>query len=390
MLLSPQFPELFRKETYAVNLALVDERQLDNPFEALLAERPIEGVWDKEYSVVPIGELEGRDEADPIPEKSMTMGYTTYGATAIEATGKVILSKKLKQRSNEFKAAGGGVDEPKFAGYLADTVSRGFLVRRGQKWHKLAAKIFNYGGIQAGDAFYNHRTRTSLSDLPDSNLIYDGAPLFALPANAHPSFAAGATSGPGSKAVGNYVDWSKNYADTGGYFNAFILPPSYWALKRVWTHFCYNIQFDENDEREDDVPDTLLVSSYNLPKWIEVLESKFVEPRAAGSTTNIENVFMHDGYKVSLVASPRVIANTWYLGKAKSQGILLLKPSVKEDPWAYYRDEDNRSYTISFEDEWGFMIRNWRRWVAGAISTDGSTPPSFGSEEGWETLPSGI
>lgn len=392
MQLSTQFPELFRKETYAVNLALVEERQLENVYDDILAKRPIDGVWDKEYSVVPIGALAGRKDGEDIPEKNSVMGYTVYGAQAIEASGKAGLSKILKQRSRDFSAHDGAdVDEPKFAGHIADTFSRGFLVRREQKWRKMAAKLFNYGGIQAGNSFFNHRTRCDFSDLPDSNLLYDGSPLFALPAVAHPSFAAKNTKGQGAQPVGKFVDWAVSIPDTGGYFNAFQYPPSYWALKRVFTHFVNNMQFDEQDEREIAYPDTLLVSGYDYPRWCELLESKFIEPYTTGVVTNRENIFVSvEGFKVKLVPSPDLVAQTWYLGQSKSQGILILEPSKQEDPWAYYRDEKDRSYWITFEDQWGFMIRNWRRWCAGSISVDGVTPPDYGADTGWDTMPAGI
>jgi len=392
MLLSNQFPELFREETYAVSLALNDNRDLDNPFDELLSTKPIDGTWTKEYSLVPIGELGGRKEAEPIPQKNMTMGYVCYGAQSIEASGKVNLSKEMEQRSRQFKSAD-GVDEAGFAGYLADSLSRGFLSRKKTKWHKLCADIFNLGGIAAGDAFFNHRTRTNgLADVPNTPLQYDGVAAFARPGAPHPSYAAGALIGPSARAVGTSIDMAGAIADTGGYFNAFDLPPSYWALKRVWSHYTYNMQFDENDVRFLTAPDTLLVSSYNLPRWTEVLESKFIEPNAAGSTTNTENIFMMEGFMVRLAHSPFLVANTWFLGKAKSGGINVLDVAEKEDPWAYYRDEDNRAYFISFEDDWGFLIRNWRDWCAGAISTDGTTAPTFNdtNEQDWDTIPDGV
>lgn len=392
MLLTNQFPELFREEAYAVNLALNDNRDLDNPFEEVLASRPIDGIWTKEYSIVPIGELGGRNEAEPIPQKNLTMGYTCYGAQSIEASGKVNLSKEMEQRSRDFRSAD-GIDEAGFAGYLADSIGRGFLSRRKVKWHRLCADIFNRGGIQAGHVFFNQRTRANgLSDIPNIQTLYDGIALFARPATPHPSYAAGATVGPGSRAVGTTVDMAAAIADTGGYFNAFDLAPAYWALKRVWTHFTYNMQYDENDVRYLCTPDTLLVSSYNLPKWTEILDSKFIEPRAAGNTTNIENIFMMEGFMMRLVHTPFLVANTWYVGKAKSGGISILDPAEKEDPWAYYRDEDNRAYFISYEDQWGFLARNWRDWCGGAISTDGVTPPNFNNiaEEQWNQVPAGV
>lgn len=392
MQLSTQFPELFRKETYAVNLALVESRQLTNIYDEILAKRPIEGVWDKEYSVVPIGALDGRKDGEDIKEKNSVMGYTVYGAQGIEASGKVGLSKVLKQRSREFQAHDGGdVDEPKFAGAIADTFSRGFLVRRDQKWRKLAAKIFNYGGVQAGDSFFNHRTRCDFSDVPDTSLIYDGCPLFALPSVPHPSYAAKNTKGIGSQPVGKFVDFAGTIVDTGGYFNAFKFPPAYWALKRVVTHFKTNMQFDEQDEREVANPDTLLVSSYDYPLWCEILHSKFIEPQTTGLVTNRENVFVSvEGFSLRLVESPDLVAQTWYVGQAKSQGILILEPTKQEDPWAYYRDEKDRSYWITFEDQWGFMIRNWRRWCAGSISADGVTPPDYGAASTWDAIPAGV
>lgn len=392
MLLSSQFVELFREETYAVTLALMDNHELDNPFDNVLRTEPISGMWTKDYSIVPIGELGGRREAEPIPQKNMTMGYTCYGAICTEASGKVNLSKRLKARSREFMSAN-GVDERRFAGHIADTVSRGFESRWRTKKHKLASNIFNYGGIAAGHVFFNHWDRTDgLSDLPNTPLQYDGVALFALPGAPHPTYAAGNTTGPGSRAVGTSVDMAGTIADTGGYFNAFLLPPSYWALKRVWTHFVYNMQFDENDVRYYMVPNTLLVSSFNLTKWTEILESKFVEPRAAGDTSNIENIFMIEGFRMRLVHSPELIANTWFVGRSMAPGISLLDPSNIDDPWSYYRDEDNRAYFCSYEQEWGHFIRNWRTWCAGAISTDGATPPAFNNvvERLWDREPAGV
>lgn len=392
MLLSTQFPVLFREETYAVNLALMDNKELDNPFDDLLQSRPCDGLWTKEYSVVPFGELNGRNESEPIPLKNMTMGYTCFGAVSVEASAKVSLSNILKQRARQF-ASPEGVDEPRFAGYLADTMSRTFLSRWATKKHQLAANLFNLGGIAAGHVFFNQRVRSGgLSDLPNSNLPYDGVPLFALPSTPHPSYAASAVIGPGARAVGTCVDMAGTIADTGGYFNAFMLPPSYWALKRVWTHFVHNMQFDENDVRYFQVPDTLLVSSYNLPLWTEILESQFVEPRSATGTSNVENIFMLEGFKMRLVHTPLLVANTWFIGRSKAPGLVRLDPTEKDDPWAFYRDEDNRSYFVSFEDMWGFMVRNWRGWCAGAISTDGVTPPTFNNvaESAWNVIPAGV
>lgn len=390
--LSTQFPDLFKKETYAVRLALAEEGQLKNQFEDILASKPIEGVYDKEYEFVPFGELEGREESEPIPQVTASMGWTSYGAIATEMSGKFGLSKILKGRAREFVSPGGSVDEPRFAGYLADTVSRSFTVRAAQKRRKLCAKIFNRGGIQAGDSFFNMYDRCNMSDVTNSNLIYDGMPLFARPASSHVSYASSATTGSGSAAVSNYIDYGKSIANTGGYFNAFDFPPSYWALKLVYTHWKFNMQYDENDERYDDQPDTLLVSSYNELLWKEILKSKFVEPQVSGQFTNVENVFQFEGVTLRLVVSSDLIRNTWFLGKARAPGIILLKPSSIDDPWAYFRDENNRSYWITFEEEWGFMIRNWRHWCAGAISTDGSTAPTFGSahEADWHIEPDGI
>jgi hypothetical protein len=390
MLLSPQFIELFREEQYAVNLALMDDVEFDNPYDDVLADRPIEGLWTKEYSVVPIGELGGRREAEPIPQKNMVMGYECEGAISIEGSGKVNLSKRLQQRSREF-VSNGQVDERRFAGHLADSIGRAFEMRWAQRRHRLCADLFNLGGIQAGNVFFNHRTRVDgMVDLTNTNLIYDGSPLFALPANSHQSYAARATVGPTSAAVGTTIDFAATIPDTGGYFNAFQFPPSYWALKRVITHFKFNMQFDENDERYQYKPDTLLVSSYNTPRWMEILESKFIEPTAAGNTTNRENVFMMEGYRLRLVEDPYLVANTWYVGRANSFGIRPMSPTPKEDPWAFYRDEDNRSYFISYEQEWGFIVKNWRCWVGGSIATDGETAPDYGAEDTWDEIPAGV
>jgi hypothetical protein len=392
MHLSSQFEFLFRKETYAVNLVLMDDKDMTNPFDDILAHKPMEGLWDREYSLVPIGELSGRNEANKIPEKTTSQGYTAYGACAIEASGKVGLSGTLKERSREF-TNNGVIDERRFAEHIADQYSRSFLYRKGQKWHKLAARIFNRGGIAAGNAFFNQHTRSGFkSDVPNSNLIYDGVSLFTLPTNCHPSYASGALIGNGAQPVGNFVDWATTIADTGGYFNAFQYPPSYWALKRVVQHMSYNMAFDDNDERFTMYPDTLLISSYNLPRWMEILKSRFIEPTAAGNTTNRENVTMMnvEGFNLRLVHTPYLVANTWFVGKANSRGVIVYDPTSIDEAFAYYRDEDDRTYWISYEDWWGFIVCNWRCWCAGSYSTDGETAPNYGAEDGWDEMPAGV
>jgi len=399
MLLSTQFPELFREELYAVNLMLNDDRQFDNALDSVLAHKPIDGIWTKEYSMVPIGVLGGRTEAAPIPQKNMTMGYVAYGAQSIEASGKVNLSKEMEQRSREFRSAD-GIDESRFAGYVADTIARGFLSRQKTKWQQLCADIFNFGGIQAGNAFFNQRIRAGgLADIPNTQLIYDGVALFAAPGAPHPSYSNGAVVGPGSAPVGTCANFAGTVPDTGGYFNAFQFPPSYWALKRVVTHYKFNMGFDENNVRFMQTPDVLVVSSYNTPRWLEILKSRFIEPmgvvaggvQTGNIVTNRENIFVSvEGFKLELIESPYLLPNTWYVGRKNSGGILILDPSKEEDPWAYYRDEDNRAYFISFEDNWGFLIRNWRNWVAGAYSVDGVTAPNFGSDQTWDTIPVGV
>ena len=394
MLLSVQFPELFREELYAVNLALNDNREFDNVIEDVLSHKPIDGLWTKEYSLVPMGELSGRQEANPIVQKNMTTGYVCYGSQAIEASGKVNISKEMEQRSREFRSAD-GVDEARFAGYLADTIGRAFLSRKKTKWQKLSADLFNLGGIAAGNPFFNHRVRSGgLADLPPTGLQYDGVALFAAPGAPHPSYSAGAVAGPGSMPVGICTDMAATIPDTGGYFNAFSFAPSYWALKRVWTHYCMNMAFDENDVRYFQKPDTLLVSSYDVPRWNEILKSRFIEQqRGFLLVSNRENIFVNvEGFNVQLVDSPFLVPHTWFLGKAKSGGINVLDVSKTEDPWAYYRDEDNRAYFCSYEESWGFLVRNWRNWVAGAYSVDGTTPPTFNGipEQNWDLIPAGV
>jgi hypothetical protein len=152
------------------------------------------------------------------------------------------------------------------------------------------------------------------------------------------------------------------------------------------------MQFDENDVRFQQYPNTLLVSSFNFMRWKEILAAQLIEPTTHGDSTNRPNVFLMDGFSMQLVHSPLLVANTWFVGRAKSGGILTLNPSEIDDPWAFYRDEDNRAYFISFEKEWGFMVRNWRDWCAGAISVDGVTPPAFNgvTEINWDTIPAGV
>ena len=391
MHLSNQFPELFRKEQYAVEIALMDDKDLQDVIsDELLAHEPIDGVYNKDYSLIPIGSLAGRGEAEHIPEKTMAVGFETFGAIAIEASVKMGLSKTMEQRSKQF-VSNGRLDESAFAGHLADTFGRSVALRQKQKWQKLSAALFNLGGIPGGHLFFNHRLRVGgLADVPNIQTIYDGCPLFVPPTNAHPAASDGSLLGPTSMPVGITTDFAGAIADTGGYFNAFQLPPSYWALKRVIQHFKFNMQFDDNNERYQYSPDTLFVSSYNLPRWIEILRSHYIEPTAAGSQTNRENVFMVEGFKLNLVDSPYLIGNTWGVGKAKSRAIRILDPSQTEEPWAYYRDEDNRIYYCSYEKEWGFHICNWRAWCMGAYSVDGVTPPHFGAEATWDQIPAGV
>lgn len=393
MHLSNQFRQLFRDENYAIQLALYEGGQLDNPFGGILKSRGINGIWDRQYSVVPMGMLSGRKEANPIPLVNMTMGYTAYGAIESEVAAKLSLSTHMKEFSKNFSAPDGSFPESSFAGHLADTFGRGLLVREAQKRHWYAATIFNYGGITTGigpgaNQFFNQFERAeNLGDVPNSNVPYDGICLFSFANNRHPAFSDGATISSTGAATGTLCGWAGTAGalvpDNGGYFNAFTFPPSIWALKRVYTHFCTNMANDENNEPYQQRPDTLLISAHNEADWAEVLESKFV----AKLTVNTENIFQLDDFKFRVVSSRYIVRNTWFMGMANTPGIELLKPNTEPDPWAFWREEDNRAYFVSYERFWGFMIRNWRYWVGGSITTDGETPPDYGSPADWEVDP---
>jgi len=395
MLLTNQFPWLFRQCLYPIQLALYDDPDLANPFEDILRRRAIDGVWDKVQTLIPVGRLPDRDEAEPIPLLNLTQGYDAYGAIKIEATGKISMSKHMKLWARKFSGAGGQSPETSFAGHLADAGAKAILHRATLKEHEFFAMIFNYGGIPAGHAFFDQNARAENSpDVPASNFIYDGVPLFSFANAPHLAWATGSAVGPNGRPTGIAGAASvcgpvgtagAAIVDTGGYFNAFTLPPSYWALKRMLTHFETNMAHDEQDIEYPQTPNALLVSQFNEAHWREVLNSRFVAYTAA----NTENVFqeVNGRFKLQLIVSRLLLPNTWFVGKANSAGIERLYPKTEDDPWAFYREEANRSYFISFDKSWGFMIRNWRYWVGGSVSIDGVTPPNYGNYQNWEANP---
>lgn len=390
MELSPQFLPLFRRESYAIGVNLYSDADLKNQFETILRTRRLAAgtVWDKMYSIDPVGELGSRDEGEQIPEGNVAMGRTCYGSVAIEASVRIGLSDVMEEYSRRFASEPGVSPETGFAGYLADQYAQGITSRQMYKWHQLSARLFNYGAIAAGQVFYNHRTRTGNPDLPNSNLQYDARPLFAFANNAHTANSNGATVGPTGRPTGTICGWvgtaGAGIADTGGYFNAFTFPPSIWALKRVLTHYETNMAFDETNISYQQTPDTLLISAHNEADWHEILESHFL----VGQTVLTENVFMLDRYRLKLVVSRELVANTWYLGKSNSPGIYLMVPDHEPNAWDFWYEAINRSWWMSYERRWGFLIRNWRYWVAGSASVDGITPPNYGFNDAtWSANP---
>lgn len=390
MELSNQFMPLFRREVYSVGLNLYSDADLKNPFTDFLKTRrlPPGTIWDKLYTLDPVGELNGREEAEPIPEGNMALGRVAYGAVGIEASVKIGLSNCMHEYTRRFASEGGTSPESGFAGYLADTHGEAILSRQMHKWHTLSSRLFNFGAIAAGNAFFNHRTRANhITDLPNTNLQYDARPIFAFANNAHQAHTNLATRGPGSAATGTVCGWAGTagaaIADTGGYFNAFTFPPSIWALKRVITHYESNMSYDENNVPYQQTPDTLLVSTHNEATWHEILESHFL----VGQNINTENIFQLDRYRLRLVPCRLLVKNTWFIGKSNSPGIYLMEPDHEPAAWDYWYEADNRSWWLSFERRWGFLIRNWRYWVGGSVSTDGTTVPPYGIEANWHTNP---
>ena len=116
------------------------------------------------------------------------------------------------------------------------------------------------------------------------------------------------------------------------------------------------------------------MSAHNEADWHEILESHFLH----GQNVNTENIFMLERYRLRMVVSRLLIANTWFVGKSNSPGIFLMEPDHEPNPWDFWYEADNRSWWMSFERRWGFLIRNWRYWVAGSASVDGATPPNYG------------
>lgn len=393
MLHMNQFWPLFRRETHAVQLALYDDADLKLIWNQIFSRRELpESNYDKAYSIVPVGAGGGRRENEDIPLGNMTMGWETYGAIAIEYTQGISLTKHLKIWARRFSARGGQSPESSFAGYLADAAAKSILQRSIETQDKFFANIFNFGGIPTGHLFFNQNNRVDGNpDVPATNFIYDGVPLFTFPDNPHLSYAArrgvapdGAPTGIAGVAsvCGTGTTYGATQTDTGGYFNAFTLPPSYWALKRVITHYKTNMAHDENDEKYHQNPTVLLASDFNAAQWLEVLNSRFVAYTAA----NTENIFMmkEGGWKLQVIFHPRLLRNTWFIGKNNSAGIYQTFPAREDDPWDYWKERRNRSYFMSYEKAWGMWIRNWRYWVGGSVSIDGVTPPEYGNPNNWE------
>lgn len=308
---------LYTKDMYKAEREGYQEIKLVHP-DVFKVKTGVTGAGDKSTQILGAGDLrrntvEGQDIIfkSPIQGWEFLVNYWTY-------TDGISLTKQA-------------VEDTVKLGNLLKDLARTWGVSQRVEEEEMGARVFNNGGVGAGDWVFNGSHPNNADNSGD--LVYDGASLFTLTGDTR------TTKGKGT------------------YYNAI----SGATLTPAEFETAYNLQTstnnrDERDRRITNPVDTLLVESG---------AERFKAERIIDTSKGMPNSQLNDKnpyYKIVGVIDWAYLDNSaaFYVGKKQHDGFQFHKRQQPEI--RFFRDEKNLGYKASINLRMGILIKNWRAW----------------------------
>jgi len=298
--------------------------------ERLLAMHPLiymmkqgTGAGDKETQFLGLGELkqhtsegEDFDFKSPIEGFQYFVNYDTFSGALAMNPESVEDSLKL------------GDTMKKFAVTWAPAYNRAK--------EKYAAKVFNLGGLVAGDPIFDGSHPGNVD--PSQNLIFDNKSFFNLSGNLRQSITGGT------------------------YFNSIAgLVLDETTFEQLWNLIKATNNRDELDERVSNRCDTIVVrdgADDNAAK--RILETTGDNRSRPFTQENTTNIFAG---VVKRVPWAYLEDDAFYLMKRNTLALQFHNRMIPEI--RFWRNENNGGYRASFRVRFGVMITDWRKIVRG-------------------------
>lgn len=288
-----------------------------------------QGSYIQSTSIVGFKMFEQQDnELDALGEDKISEGYTTYAKW--RTFGKTINISEQSMRDDKAGVIRSLTE-------YSEEWARAYVQTRNQ----FVADHFNYGGLLNGHDIFNQTVpkgsgASGLTD-PTGGLIYDGKPLFALTGNNHIPY-----------------DTNKN---TGTYYNAVALAPSYANLVTVWNLMTATNNKDESGNPIIINPDVLMCPKSQELTWQQILQSNIL-------TDTSKNVIQN---RLQILANPFLTnANAWFLIDTSLDGIRFYERQLPEIKMI---EKNNASIDVYGFCRYGTMVKNWRPFAGSDLLT---------------------
>jgi len=325
-MLRSDFKESMKKQMYK---SFYEGEQYDKyvpQYKNLLKMENSTAAYEKSTSIIGEGVLEETVEGQDAPVRNVKEAWTTLGKNR-SFKERYIITKEAQDDLQQVK----GVLKKKAYGW-------------GNMWEttkdELAAKIFNYGSIAAGNAVFNNAIANGVLADSTGNLIYDSRALFVL---------------DGAVGVEHPTKALNYYHNHGG---ALALTSS--NFQTMYNLMAVTNSFNEDGEKISLKPDTLLIPP-SLKFTADVLMNSTNVP---GSNNNDKNVLKSI---VNVVEWDKLTdADGWFLG-CKGKGLIFQdRMGIEID---FFEDKRSKNWEATCMGRAGVRVDNWRFWVAANTST---------------------
>lgn len=298
----------------AVELYWDEYKEVDPVWTNFFREKDTEDPIFQSNSMLGMGDLEEREENEPMSYDQPAMGWPVYGRVRSFSKG-ISFSSELY---NDTKAIG-----------LFNEFIQRIAANYPRTRDRFFADFFNCGALTAGHDVFDATTPGIFAD-PTGKFIYDGKPLFAGTGNGHPLKM-------NSRSCVNYAP----------------LPLTLDNLITVYKQMTIDNAYDEMGNKIIIQPDTLVI-----PQALEIAAMQLLNTEKMPNLDTTPSIANPMYRKFAVVVWPHLSDDDGWFLIQRGMGFKALKRQDMQIDFWY--DPETKQYKGSVDCRFGGYVDNWR------------------------------
>lgn len=323
-LLRSDFTRLLQQQL--VDIFWENYTEVGSVWRALFSEQSINTPYVERQSLLGMGDLVEKGENEPFSYDQPTVGWPILGS--VKSFGKAMaFSREL-------------YDDSQFLNLFGESVAQ-IAQNYDRTRDRYYAQFLNYGALTAGHRVFNATVPGVIVD-PTGDFIYDGKPLFAGTAQAHPSLMS-------DRTFSNY--------DT--------LDLTLENIQKVYTKMTVDNAYDEQGNKIVISPDTIVVPQELELEALALMNQEYVAQDATtgiGGASARRNPFYR---KFRIIVWPHLTtADGWFMIQRGYGLRALIRQQPEIEVW---EDPETKQMRASVYCRFGAYADSWRHLFANNI-----------------------